>query len=110
MIVQILGAFDVKLEPVISVTVDNARNCVKTVETHMRRVNILCLVHTLNLTVCKGLCGVQEIKMAISKLKVTAAHFSKSAVYSYLLKKKQKLLKVTKHKYGQKYCHRHTKL
>ncbi|XP_073730758.1 E3 SUMO-protein ligase ZBED1-like [Misgurnus anguillicaudatus] len=93
-ILHILGAFEIKPESVISVTTDNAGNYVKAVESHMKRPNIPCLAHTLNLAVCKGLRGVRAIETAISKLKMTAAHFSKSAVDSYLLEKKQKLLEV----------------
>lgn len=75
-------------------TTDNAGNYVKAVESHMKRVNIPCLTHMLNLAVCKGLCGVRAIETGISKLKMITAHFSKSAVDSYLLEKKQKLLQV----------------
>uniref|UniRef100_A0A673GRL3 BED-type domain-containing protein n=1 Tax=Sinocyclocheilus rhinocerous TaxID=307959 RepID=A0A673GRL3_9TELE len=91
---QILGEFEIKLESVISVTTDIAGNYVNAVESHMKRVNIPCLAHTPNLAVWKGLRGVRAIKTGISKLKMAAAHFSKSAVDSYLLEKKQKLLEV----------------
>ena len=54
-------------------------------------MNIQCVAHTINLAVHKGL-GVRAIETLVSRLKVAAAHFSKSATDSYLLQQKQKLL------------------
>ncbi|XP_054458167.1 E3 SUMO-protein ligase ZBED1-like [Anoplopoma fimbria] len=87
---EILCVYGLK-ESVICVTTDNATNYINAVENHLEMVNIPCVAHTINLAVRKGL-AVRGIEIPIARLKVAAAHFSKSSADSYLLQKKQELL------------------
>ena len=87
---EILCVYGLK-ESVICVTTDNATNYINAVEKHLEMVNIPCVAHTINLAVRKGL-AVRGIEIPIARLKVAAAHFSKSSADSYLLQQKQELL------------------
>ena len=84
---------------------DNGSNIKKSLKDDLRKLNLPCAGHTLNLSVQKAF-SVPELKSAISRAKKVVEHFNKSRLDLEELHEKQQSLGLPKHKLIQGVPHR----